>query len=208
LFNRRYLEESLSIEIERVKRTKGALSVILMDLDHFKRFNDTHGHEAGDAVFQLLGSFLQRHIRSGDVACRYGGEEFTLILPGTSVEVAQQRAQQLCEGIRLLNIDFKNQILGPLTLSIGIATFPNHGENGDLALQTADMALYQAKNEGRDRVWSLRRHLFMASTLEAHLFHRPAEICLDSVSGLHSSGSYPHWYASRKIVTMGGRCHR
>src|SRR5215216_2574673 len=117
LFNRRYLEESLSIEIERAKRSKGAFSVIMMDLDHFKRFNDTHGHEAGDTVLQLLGSFLRRHIRSGDVACRYGGEEFTLILPSTSVEAAHQRAQELCEGIRGLNVDFKNQILGQLTLS-------------------------------------------------------------------------------------------
>jgi diguanylate cyclase (GGDEF)-like protein len=152
LFNRRYLEESLSIEIERAKRSKGPFSVIMMDLDHFKRFNDTHGHEAGDSVLQLLGSFLRRHVRSGDVACRYGGEEFTLILPGASLEAAQQRAQELCEGIRVLNVDFKNQILGPLTLSIGIATFPTHGESGDLVLQAADTALYQAKNEGRDRV--------------------------------------------------------
>jgi len=152
LFNRRYLEETLAIEIERARRNNVPFSIIMLDLDHFKRFNDTHGHEAGDAVLQALGSFLHRNVRGGDIACRYGGEEFTLVLPGTSLEVAQQRVEQLCEGIRVLNIDFKNQILGPLTLSIGIATFPNHGDSGEMVLQAADAALYQAKSEGRDRV--------------------------------------------------------
>jgi diguanylate cyclase (GGDEF)-like protein len=124
----------------------------MMDLDHFKRFNDTHGHEAGDAVLKVFGSFLQQHIRGGDIACRYGGEEFTLILPGTSLENAQQRAEQLCDGIRVLNIDFQNQILGPLSLSVGIAAFPVQGETGELVLQAADAALYRAKAGGRDRV--------------------------------------------------------
>jgi diguanylate cyclase (GGDEF)-like protein len=154
LFNRRYLEETLSIEIERSRRHNIPFSIVMLDLDHFKRFNDTHGHEAGDVVLQALGSFLQRHVRGGDIACRYGGEEFTLILPGTSVEVAQVRAEELCEGIRALSVDFKNQVLGPLTLSVGVATFPNHGENGVMVLQAADAALYQAKSEGRDRVVS------------------------------------------------------
>jgi diguanylate cyclase (GGDEF)-like protein len=152
LFNRRYMEETLAIEIERARRANGPFSIIMLDLDHFKRFNDTHGHEAGDAVLQALGSFLQRHVRGGDIACRYGGEEFTLILPGASHEIAQQRAEQLCEGIRALNVDFKNQILGPLTLSVGIASFPKHGESWETVLQAADMALYQAKSDGRDKV--------------------------------------------------------
>jgi diguanylate cyclase (GGDEF)-like protein len=152
LFNRRYLEEMLAIEIERAKRAKGPFSIIMLDLDHFKRFNDTHGHEAGDAVLQVLGGFLQRHVRGGDIACRYSGEEFTLILSGMSLAAAQERAEQLCEGVRALNVDFKNQILGPLTLSVGIAAFPNHGESGDMVLQAADAALYQAKSQGRDRV--------------------------------------------------------
>jgi diguanylate cyclase (GGDEF)-like protein len=152
LFNRRYLEETLAIEIQRAKRANGPFSIMMLDLDHFKRFNDTHGHEAGDAVLQTLGSFLQQHVRGGDIACRYGGEEFTLILPGASIEAAQQRAEQLCEGIRALNVDFKNQVLGPLTLSVGVASFPNHGENGETVLQAADMALYRAKSDGRDKV--------------------------------------------------------
>jgi diguanylate cyclase (GGDEF)-like protein len=152
LFNRRYLEETLGLEIERARRSNAPFSIIMLDLDHFKQFNDTHGHEAGDVVLQTFGSFIQRHVRGGDIACRYGGEEFTLVLPSTSIEIAQQRAAQISEGIRALNIDFKNQILGPLTLSIGVACFPTHGEMGEVVLQAADAALYQAKSQGRDRV--------------------------------------------------------
>jgi diguanylate cyclase (GGDEF)-like protein len=151
LFNRRYLEEALPIEIERAKRNNGPFSIIMLDLDHFKRFNDTHGHDSGDAVLQVLGSFLQRHVRGGDIACRYGGEEFTLLLPGASLEIAQQRADELCEGVRTLTVDIKGQSLGPLTLSVGIAAFPQHGAAGEMVLQAADVALYQAKREGRDR---------------------------------------------------------
>jgi len=152
LFNRRYLEETLVIEIERAKRNNGPFSVMMLDLDHFKRFNDTHGHDAGDAVLGALGKFPQHHVRGGDIACRYGGEEFTLILPGASLEGAQKRAEQLCTGVKLLAVDFKGQSLGPLTLSVGVATFPNHGESAEIVLQAADAALYKAKNEGRDRV--------------------------------------------------------
>jgi diguanylate cyclase (GGDEF)-like protein len=152
LFNRRYLEETLTIEIERARRSNESFSIIMLDLDHFKRFNDAFGHDAGDAVLETLGRFLKGHVRGGDIACRYGGEEFTLILPGATLEAATQRAEQLCEGIRVLHVEFKGQPTGPLTLSVGIATFPNHGDSGEAVLQAADAALYQAKNEGRDRV--------------------------------------------------------
>jgi diguanylate cyclase (GGDEF)-like protein len=151
LFNRRYLEETLAIEIARAKRNGEPFSFVMLDLDHFKRFNDTHGHEAGDAVLQAIGRFLQRFVRGGDIACRYGGEEFSLILPGTSLPAAQQRAVQLCEEIRALRVEFRGESLGPLTLSAGVATFPDHGETVEFVLQTADMALYQAKAAGRDR---------------------------------------------------------
>lgn len=152
LFNRRYLEETLSLEIQRAKRNNSPFSVIMIDLDHFKRFNDTHGHEAGDVVLQTLGGFLKRHVRAGDIACRYGGEEFTLVLPSTTLELAQQRAEELSEGVRSLHIDFNGPSLGPFSLSAGVATFPNHGDGSEMILQAADMALYRAKNEGRDRV--------------------------------------------------------
>ena len=166
----------LAIEIQRSKRNNAPFSIIMLDLDHFKLFNDTHGHEAGDAVLQVFGSFLQRHVRGGDIACRYGGEEFTLILPGTSLEIAKQRAEQLCEELRALTVDFKKQILGPLTLSAGVASFPSHGDSGDMVLQIADQALYQAKSEGRDESsWDYDRPvpshgqlLTMSRTLRSH----------------------------------------
>lgn len=152
LFNRRYLEETLTIEIERAKRNNGSFSVMMLDVDHFKCFNDTFGHEAGDAVLGTLGGLLQRQVRGGDIACRYGGEEFALVLPGASLEIAQKRAGQLCEQVRTLTIDCKGQVIGPLTVSVGVATFPDHGEHAGLVLNAADRALYQAKQEGRDRV--------------------------------------------------------
>jgi diguanylate cyclase (GGDEF)-like protein len=152
LFNRRYLEETLAIEIERARRNNSSFSVIMLDLDHFKRFNDTHGHEAGDGVLQSLGRFLLRHVRGGDIACRYGGEEFTVVLPGATRDTAQQRAEEICEGVRVLPVDFKGLSLGPLTISAGVATFPNQGASAEIVLQSADEALYKAKSEGRDRV--------------------------------------------------------
>ena len=124
----------------------------MLDLDHFKRFNDTHGHDAGDTVLQAVGKFLQRHVRGGDIACRYGGEEFTLVLPGSSLESTRQRAEQLCEGVRALSVEYKNLILNTMTISIGVATFPDHGEKWESILQAADVALYQAKNGWRDKV--------------------------------------------------------
>lgn len=151
LFNRRYLDEALAIEVPRATRAREPFSVIMLDLDHFKRFNDTHGHDAGDAVLQAIGGFLKRDVRGGDIACRYGGEEFCLVLPGTSLEVAQERGRQLCQGVRSLPLDFRGQALGTLTLSMGIATFPDHGETAETVLHVADAALYKAKAEGRDR---------------------------------------------------------
>jgi diguanylate cyclase (GGDEF)-like protein len=152
LFNRRYLEETLTLETERAKRDVAPFSIIMLDLDNFKRFNDTHGHEAGDTVLQTVGRFLHRHVRGGDIACRYGGEEFTMVLPGAGSQEAFHRAEQLCEGVRALRVEFKGQNLGPLTLSAGIATYPDQGETGEHVQQAADAALYAAKAEGRDRV--------------------------------------------------------
>jgi diguanylate cyclase (GGDEF)-like protein len=152
LFNRRYLEESLEREILRSERQKQSLSVIMLDIDHFKHFNDTFGHEAGDILLQELGVFLQGSIRGSDIACRYGGEEFTLILPDTSATVAQQRAEQLREGIKHLHVQYRRQSLGVITLSLGVASFPENGQNATLVVRAADTALYQAKAQGRDCV--------------------------------------------------------
>lgn len=152
LFNRRYMEETLVIETERAKRKNEPFSVLMLDLDYFKRFNDTHGHDAGDAVLQALGRFLQQQMRGGDIVCRYGGEEFTIVMPSASLENAHKRAEQLRDRIKGLTVDFKGQPLGSLTLSVGVATFPMHGETAEIVLQRADVALYQAKHDGRDRV--------------------------------------------------------
>ena len=152
LFNRRYMEESLERELRRAIRKQRPLGAIMIDLDHFKRFNDTFGHEAGDTMLQAFGRFLQNHIREEDIACRYGGEEFLLIFPETSLEILQQRAQDLREEATHLIVLHRGQPLGAVTLSLGVASFPEHGSSGDALLRAADAALYRAKREGRDRV--------------------------------------------------------
>lgn len=154
LFNRRYMEESLTREIRRTERKQQPLSIIMIDVDHFKRFNDTFGHEAGDAVLRELGKFLKRYVRESDIACRYGGEELTLILPESSLEVTVARAEQIREGAKQLNVQHRRQSLGAITLSLGVACFPQHGLTGEAVIHAADAALYQAKAQGRDRVIS------------------------------------------------------
>lgn len=152
LFNRRYMEDSLGREIQRCDRKHQPLSVMMIDIDHFKRFNDSFGHEAGDTVLRELGQFLQRYVRGSDIACRYGGEEFTLILPEASIDITQKRAEQLCNDIKHLNLENRYYALGSLTLSIGIASFPTHGLSLEAVVRAADAALYIAKKEGRDTV--------------------------------------------------------
>jgi diguanylate cyclase (GGDEF)-like protein len=152
LFNRRYLEETLDRELSRVARKQLPLGIIMVDIDHFKRFNDTHGHAAGDMLLQRMGDFLRGHIRAADVACRYGGEEFVLILPEASREVTSERAEHVREEVKYLRIDFQGQLLEVVTLSLGVAVFPTNGSTGVAVLRAADTALYQAKREGRDRV--------------------------------------------------------
>lgn len=152
LYNRRYMEESLEREIQRCHRKQQPLGIIMLDVDHFKRFNDTFGHEAGDSVLKELGQFLQKYVRGSDIACRYGGEEFTLILPEGSLEVTSKRAEQLREGIKHLNLKYRHEPLGQITLSLGVASFPEHGVTGQDVIREADAALYKAKREGRDAV--------------------------------------------------------
>jgi diguanylate cyclase (GGDEF)-like protein len=152
LFNRRYMEESLERELRRAVRNQHPVGVILCDLDHFKQFNDTFGHEAGDALLRQTGTVLPRLLRASDIACRYGGEEFMLILPEACLETVLKRADRVRTAIRQLKVQHGTQLLGPVTLSIGIALFPDHGQTGEAVLRAADIALYQAKTEGRDRV--------------------------------------------------------
>ena len=152
LFNRRYLEESLQREVARVKRRGASLGVIMVDLDHFKEFNDAFGHKAGDALLAALATLLKNHIRQEDIACRYGGEEFLMILPETPLTVTVQRAEELRELVSRLKVQFLGQTLGMITASLGVAAFPEHGDDWEELIRTADTALYRAKKEGRNRV--------------------------------------------------------
>lgn len=152
LFNRRFMEESLERELLRARRNSSSVGIIMCDLDYFKGFNDTYGHEVGDAFLKELGKFLQSNIRASDIACRFGGEEFVLILPETLLKMAYQRAEYLREGVKHIHIQHGQQSLGPITLSLGVAMFPDHGPTAEEVLKVADTALYRAKHEGRDRV--------------------------------------------------------
>ncbi len=152
LFNRRYMEASLERELRRADRQRQPIGVIVFDLDHFKSVNDTYGHEAGDVVLAAFGDFLQSRVRKEDIPCRFGGEEFLLILPGASLEDTVARAEQLREESRRMAISHRGRPLGPLTLSLGVAVFPDHGLTGEALIRVADRALYRAKELGRDRV--------------------------------------------------------
>ncbi|MBF0337693.1 MAG: diguanylate cyclase [Nitrospirae bacterium] len=152
LFNRRYMKESLELEWQRSMRKYTPIGIIMIDIDHFKQFNDTFGHDGGDKLLCELGMFLTKQIRGGDIACRYGGEEFTIIMPESSAEVTMQRAEQIREAACHMHVVYKQQSLGTITLSIGVAVLPVHGSDTNIVLQAADAALYRAKREGRNRV--------------------------------------------------------
>jgi diguanylate cyclase (GGDEF)-like protein/PAS domain S-box-containing protein len=154
LYNRRYLEEYLEREIQRAMRNSLSLAVMMIDVDHFKQFNDKFGHEAGDTVLRELGNFLQKEFRGSDVVCRYGGEEFTIILPEISKQNAFNRAEKVRKGVKHLNIQHWSNRLNAITISLGVACFPEDGLTGTALMQAADEALYSAKQLGRDRVVS------------------------------------------------------
>jgi diguanylate cyclase (GGDEF)-like protein/PAS domain S-box-containing protein len=151
LFNRRYLQETLERELARADREGSCLSVIMIDIDHFKDFNDTYGHMAGDLVLRALADLLQYSSRAGDIACRYGGEEFLVVFPWASLQDAGQRADQIRQKFQDQPVVYSELQL-TVTLSAGVAGFPQHGDNVDEILRAADRALYQAKRAGRNRV--------------------------------------------------------
>lgn len=152
LFNRRYMEESLDRELSRADRSGKPLSVMMLDLDHFKQFNDSFGHDAGDALLTAVGDYLRGNTRTSDIVCRYGGEEMVVILPDASEENAIRRAEALRSGIRALEVRSRGASIGQVTVSIGIAVYPDHARSGPDVLKAADIALYEAKHTGRDRV--------------------------------------------------------
>lgn len=152
LHNRRFLEESLVKEFARAAREKFSLAIFMLDVDHFKRFNDTYGHEAGDLVLRELGRTLKASIRGGELVCRFGGEEFTIILTHIDSASAQAWAQRLLERVRALVVKSGETTLPKVTISMGLAMYPLHGTDPDTLLQAADLALYDAKHAGRDRL--------------------------------------------------------
>ena len=154
LYNRRFMEESLQREISRAARKQTTIGLIMGDLDHFKKFNDVYGHAAGDKIIVQIGRLLKDKFRGSDIACRYGGEEFLVILPESSLQDTFKRADSLREEIRKMEIVFQGQILGNITISMGVAAYPDKGIRLEELLRVADTALYKAKQEGRDRVIS------------------------------------------------------
>lgn len=151
LFNRRYLEETLARELSRAEREKIPLSVLILDLDHFKTFNDTYGHAAGDALLQALSKLLTERTRESDIACRYGGEEFVLVMPGSPLQAAQRRAEEVRQRFEQTLVPYDGHNL-KATVSMGVAVYPAHAHSAQTLLKSADQALYAAKAGGRNKV--------------------------------------------------------
>ncbi|HKO09048.1 MAG TPA: sensor domain-containing diguanylate cyclase [Alphaproteobacteria bacterium] len=152
LYNRRYLDEILESEFSRAARIHGSIGIVMADIDHFKHVNDTFGHDCGDEILRVVAQFLRDQLRKSDIVCRYGGEEFTIVMPGAILEEAHRRTASICVAIREVKISCGGRALGPVTMSFGAAAFPQHGDAPDIVLKAADRALLRAKAEGRDRV--------------------------------------------------------
>jgi diguanylate cyclase (GGDEF)-like protein len=154
LFNRRYLEEALELDLARARRSNSCVSIIMIDADHFKTFNDTFGHDAGDLVLKRIAEAMQANIRKGDLACRYGGEEFIIVLHSAPIGDAMARAEDLRQAIKSMSLTHRAQSLGTVTISLGVASFPDHAQDGAALITAADQAMYEAKRTGRDQVAS------------------------------------------------------
>jgi diguanylate cyclase (GGDEF)-like protein/PAS domain S-box-containing protein len=152
LFNRRYLEDTLGRELHRARRNQSVLSIVMLDLDHFKQFNDAFGHDAGDLLLRELGNVLRTVLRKSDISCRYGGEEFVLVFPDSSLADTMKRAEEILVMVKGLEIRQGDRLLGTITASAGVAAAPEHGSTAHDLIRSADDALYAAKQSGRDRV--------------------------------------------------------
>jgi len=151
LYNRRFLDETLSRELSRAERDKYSVSVVMLDLDHFKNFNDSYGHDVGDLMLKQLGKMLTSQVRAGDIACRYGGEEFVVVMPKASLSVARQRANDWRIKFESQEIEYEGEVLNA-TLSAGVAVYPLHGTTSEEIVRRADQAMYAAKAAGRNQV--------------------------------------------------------
>jgi diguanylate cyclase (GGDEF)-like protein len=152
LFNRHFMQISLERELSRASRRKQGLAVLMLDLDHFKRFNDSYGHAAGDLALKGVADIFRSSVRAEDIACRYGGEEFTIILPDVTQELASERAENIRRAVAGLHVPLEKEEFGEFTVSIGVALFPRDGGTAEALLRRADQALYRAKRQGRDQV--------------------------------------------------------
>ena len=166
LYNRHYVEEWFGLELRRAQRHGRPIAAIMLDIDQFKRFNDSFGHEAGDLVLRELAVVLRRFARKSDVACRYGGEEFLVLLPECPFDAARSKAEQLRVEVAKLELRYDDQPLGPVTVSLGVAAFPDHAKESEQLLRCADEALYLAKQSGRNRVVAHSADSQKASTRE------------------------------------------
>lgn len=151
LFNRRHMEEALQRELYRAMRKNSSIGIIMIDIDYFKKYNDTYGHPAGDTLLYSLGQFLSRNTRREDVACRYGGEEFLLVIVDSSLSDTSHRAETMRQEVKMMGKEYNLPI--PITISIGVAAYPQNGKEIHQLIQAADKALYHAKAAGRDKVW-------------------------------------------------------
>jgi diguanylate cyclase (GGDEF)-like protein len=152
LYNRRYLEETMGRELPRARRMGQSVGVIVLDIDHFKRLNDTYGHDAGDLVLERTGELLRAATRNSDIACRFGGEEFAIVLPGATLAIARNRAEAIRASLESMRVDFDGRPVGPLTVSAGVAALPPHSQDWGFTMHQADRALYTAKQAGRNKV--------------------------------------------------------
>ncbi len=154
LYNRRYMEETLTRELQQARVAKTQTGVVVVDVDHFKPFNDTYGHGGGDALLTQLARVMQSAFDGDGFICRYGGDEFVIVVPDTDAEELRMRAEQLSDAVRDLRINADGRVLGSATISTGIAVAPGHATTVDGLIAAADRALYEAKTGGRDRVAS------------------------------------------------------
>lgn len=159
LYNRRYLSDALAREIIQAQRANNTLTFVMADIDHFKFVNDSYGHLAGDEVLVQVASLLKKHARGSDIACRYGGEEFLLVFPGTSLELARKRAEEIQRNCAALSIQHEGKNIAVM-LSFGVAAYPDHGQQWEQIIVKADKALYQSKCNGRNQVTVFRDEEF------------------------------------------------
>lgn len=179
LYNRHYLEESMEQEFMRAKRQSCSFSILAIDLDSFKKFNDQHGHDAGNYALKLIGNLISTSIRGEDIPCRVGGEAFSILLPGANSNSASLVAEKLCHLVRNLPLSFHRELLEKLTVSIGIATYPEHALDANSLLKQADAALYYAKENGKDQ------HCFAHSTITTKTVKQKVHSTISHITRSH-----------------------